>query len=262
MLTSFTTLVQLVGIQIKTRLEYRADFVLEIASATIRHAITLAFIAVLFNAVPKIEGWGFYEIAFLWAILAMAGSIHTLFFAGVWQLAQLVEKGELDRLLLRPFDPQLHLQSLGTAIHGLAGLISGVVVAIWAGPHTGITWHWWSYPLIVMFVICGGVLHSSVILIASSMVFWTSSLGNALIEFVNLIWTFLRFPLSFFPPLIGFLFTWVVPFGFAGYIPVDFLLGHRSWWYVIGVPAMTGLFVFMSRMLFHAGLRRYESSAN
>ena len=49
---------------IKTLIEYRADFVLGLIGFLFVQSIGVIFIALIFNTIPSLKGWRFYEILF------------------------------------------------------------------------------------------------------------------------------------------------------------------------------------------------------
>ena len=62
----------------------------------------LFFIYLIYQKVPTIAGWSFWEIIFIYGILYFSEGIISFLFEGTWLLNGLINHGELDRLLLRP----------------------------------------------------------------------------------------------------------------------------------------------------------------
>jgi len=71
---------------------------------------------------------------------------------------------------------------------------------------------------------------------------------------------FARYPLTIYHPIIQFLLTWIIPFGFASYYPASYLLGRDvgllAW---IG-PLVAVILLFISYRVWLFGLRHYTST--
>src|SRR5487761_651711 len=51
----------------KVRLAYKADFLIAFFSSMAATVLGFGFVWVLFSKIPKLQGWSFYEILFLYA---------------------------------------------------------------------------------------------------------------------------------------------------------------------------------------------------
>jgi len=50
---------------IKTLMEYRADFLLGLIGFVLVQGVGIVFIGLVFNSIPTLKGWSFYEILFI-----------------------------------------------------------------------------------------------------------------------------------------------------------------------------------------------------
>src|SRR5438046_55514 len=92
-------------LQVHIQLEYRADFWIGIFGMALTQGAGLVFIWAVFQRVPQVGGWTIWEIALLYSLTVIPKGLAELFFDGQWQLRLLVNKGEFDRLLVRPLSP-------------------------------------------------------------------------------------------------------------------------------------------------------------
>lgn len=90
------------GAKVRSVMEYEADFWILMVAAVLTQGVGLVFLWTVFRRIPDINGWGFWEIVIVYAMVYLAEGVGSLFFEGTWRLAWLVNQGELDRVLLRP----------------------------------------------------------------------------------------------------------------------------------------------------------------
>ncbi len=90
-------------------------------------------------------GWNIWQIVFLYALALIPKGLTELLFNGQWQLRLLVNRGEFDRLLVRPLSPALQVSTQVCGIHGLGSVLLGVIVLNRAAQSLHLSWAWWQY---------------------------------------------------------------------------------------------------------------------
>ncbi|MEX3106710.1 MULTISPECIES: ABC transporter permease [unclassified Streptomyces] len=249
----------LLRLQYRAKSAYRADLALQIVSALLRQGTWLAFMLVLLRRTPAVEGWTTWKMIFLYGLATAPLGLNVLLFDGVWKLVELIRKGELDALLLRPVDPVLHLYTRNVSLHGLGDLAVGCVAMGLAAGHLDLSM--WTLPVLLMCVLCGSVIYGSVNLASASLAFWFREVNNVpflVQQFTDLA----RFPLHLYPRLLSAAFFFPLPFAFVTYLPVTALTGDTSLWVLPAAPVAAVLLHLLARSVFHRGLRRYESAGN
>ncbi|MFM9441261.1 ABC transporter permease [Streptomyces acidiscabies] len=252
----FTLLLRL---QYRAKSAYRADLALQIVSALLRQGTWLAFMLVLLRRTPAVEGWTTWKMIFLYGLATAPLGLNVLLFDGVWKLVELIRKGELDALLLRPVDPVLHLYTRNVSLHGLGDLAIGCVAMGLAADHLDLSA--WALPVLLVCVVSGSVIYGSVNLASASLAFWFREVNNVpflVQQFTDLA----RFPLHMYPRPLSAAFFFPLPFAFVTYLPVTALTGDTSLWVLPAAPVAAVLLHLLARSVFHRGLRRYESAGN
>ncbi|NJO35298.1 MAG: DUF2848 family protein [Rhodospirillales bacterium] len=90
-------------------IEYRADFLINLVSVAVSLAAGLLVIAVMFSGREAIAGWTFEQALTLYGIFLFFEEFSTGFLAiNIGGLPELVRRGDLDFLLLKPMNSQLH----------------------------------------------------------------------------------------------------------------------------------------------------------
>lgn len=100
---------RLLSQQIKAILEYQADFFILVFAAILTQLLGIVFLKVIYMQIPDINGWLFWEVAFMYAMIYLTEGIGSLFFEGTWRIGNLINRGELDVILLRPVSPILQV---------------------------------------------------------------------------------------------------------------------------------------------------------
>ncbi|MDU7441353.1 MAG: ABC-2 family transporter protein, partial [Clostridium sp.] len=91
---------------IKVLIEYRASLVLGLIGFLLVQFTGIIFIQLIFNSVPTLDGWGFYEILFIYGMAQIPRGIDHVFTDYLWIFTwKTIVEGEFDRYLLRPLNP-------------------------------------------------------------------------------------------------------------------------------------------------------------
>ena len=91
---------------IKTLIEYRADFILGLIGFLFVQSVGVIFITLIFNAIPSLKGWGFYEILFIYGFAQIPRGIDHVFTDQLWIFSwQTIVEGKFDKYLVRPLNP-------------------------------------------------------------------------------------------------------------------------------------------------------------
>ena len=83
-------------------LEYKTSFILKVIMMILNDAFFIIQWYIIFNLVDNIGGYGFNETMMLWAISAGGYGISHAFFAGAWNLKEVIYEGRMDVFLAQP----------------------------------------------------------------------------------------------------------------------------------------------------------------
>ena len=86
---------------IKTLMEYRADFLLGLIGFILVQGVGIVFIGLVFNSIPTLKGWSFYEILFIYGFAQIPRGIDHVFTDQLWIFSwKTIVQGEFDRYLV------------------------------------------------------------------------------------------------------------------------------------------------------------------
>jgi ABC-2 type transport system permease protein len=101
-LAAFRLYRRLVGAQIRSQLQYRVSFALEVVGMFLMSFIDLVAILVIFHNVPQLAGWSSAEVVFLYATSMLAFAFTDMVVGHLDLFPQSIRDGAFDVLLVRP----------------------------------------------------------------------------------------------------------------------------------------------------------------
>ena len=113
---------------IKTKLEYRGDFIVGLLSDLSLQAVNLIFILVVFGHTQALKGWSREEVIFIYGFFLVPFAIFSAFF-NIWDFNdRYIIKGEMDRILTRPIHSLFQIILERMELESLIGAITGIIV--------------------------------------------------------------------------------------------------------------------------------------
>ena len=110
-------------VHLKTMMEYRFTFFMDMFIQVFTYVISYLGIWIILNRFHSINGWGFYEVMFLYNLNLFSYGVSGLFFwSPMLGLGGMVQSGTFDNILIRPMNPFLHLISRKFMHHFLGHL--------------------------------------------------------------------------------------------------------------------------------------------
>ncbi len=195
--------------------------------------------------------------------------VEALFMPNCAELSELIRKGDLDFLLLKPIDTQF-LVSFRTIEWAMVNQILMAGVLLWYSleqSNTIVT-----LGNAVMYVLLLGVgvafFYSLMIILASTSVWFGRNQG--LYDFWFYVTVFARYPQNIYArpgvgEVIWFGFSFIIPILLVVTVPARVLLGKTldpNWSVGILAPVMTLVMLFVSRRIFNWSLNHYRSASS
>lgn len=248
----------------RTALAYEADFWIGIVGVALTHGVGIVFVWALFTHIPTVAGWGLWEVAFLYALSIIPRGLTELFCDGQWRLRQLINRGEFDRLLVRPVSPALQVITQLSSIHGLGSVALGGLVLGRALGELGLTWGLLEWCGLVLTLLCGMVVMSGLTYATNCQGFWDSGATSSFPFLLQNLAEFAKFPLTLYDRLVQGVLTWVVPFACVSYYPALVLLGRPEGapWMLGIAPLAAGGMVVVAALVWRRGLARYQGTGH
>jgi ABC-2 type transport system permease protein len=251
-------------VHLRAHLEYEADFWIGIVGVALTHGAGFVFVWALFSRVPSVAGWSLWDVAFLYALSIIPRGLVEILCDGQWALRALVNRGEFDRLLIRPISPALQVVTLYVSIHGFGSVILGSVILLRAVYELALAWSLWHVLFLVATLISSVLLIGSVNFATNCIAFWDPSATGTFPFMVQNFMEFAKFPLSLYDRLVRVLVTWVIPFAFVSYYPGIALLNKAGddVWLGYFAPLAGPAALLITNLVWRRGLGRYQGTGH
>jgi ABC-2 type transport system permease protein len=253
---------QYVSQYMKTRLQYRADLVVEVLSDLLNQAVNLIFILVVFGHTHLLGGWTRDEIIFIYGFFLIPYAIFSAFF-NIWDFNErYIVKGEMDRILTRPIHSLFQVILERIELEALFGIVTGLIVIFYAGSSLDLAITWYDPLLFILFAIGGALAYAAIFVAIASIGFWSDAKTSIMPMMYN-IGNYGRYPVDIYNRVIRFVLTWVLPFAFVGVYPAAYFLRKKEWFaYSFATPIIGLIFFAISVAIWNHGVKRYRGAGN
>ena len=251
------------GQQMKAILAYEADFVVMLFSAVIVQISGFLFIWTIFQRIPNINGWTFWQVVMMYALIFVTEGVGSLFFEGTWRLSNLVYTGQFDQLLVRPVSPIVQVLAGAVGFNGLGNIVTGTVLIVIGVINTPIEWTPGRLLMLVILIASAATIRVAINLGSAASAFWVKAPWSMVPMFVHQLGEFAKYPITIYSVAVQALIVIAVPFAFVSFFPTAFIFGVDAWCIQGLLTPLVAIYsVLMAVWLFRVGLRRYESSGH
>lgn len=231
----------------------KVTFITNILFMILNNASFIVQWVILYSLKDSVGGYEFNQVLLLWGLAAANYGFSRFFFNRAFSLSDLINNGKLDVYLVQPKNVLISSISNDVEPSAIGDIIYGYIMLFISGFTIS------KFILFTLFMICGGLILTSVSVILSSLSFWFSK-SDIIADKVNGIMTnFATYPDGIFKGFIKIMLFTIVPVGIASYIPVWVLNEFDIYLFLI-VILVTILFVSLGFIVFYRGIKRYSSS--
>jgi ABC-2 type transport system permease protein len=247
----------------KVRLAYKADFFIAFFSSMAATVLGFGFVLVLFSKIPKLQGWSFYEVFFLYGFSLLPLGFFNIISWNLYDFGDLyIIQGKFDRILLRPVDTLFQVVFEKFRLESLQEVITGLLVVAVCSRHLHLAWSAAECFWFVVMVVSGAVIYFAVFLILTSVSFWFEDRVGIVPPVFNML-TFARYPLTIYNVFVQFFLSWVIPFAFASFYPTTHFLGRKVFTpYFHLVPVVAASFFMLAVVIWSKGVKNYSSTGS
>jgi ABC-2 type transport system permease protein len=254
----------LLGIQLKAAallsLQYRVDFIVQVAMALFWTATALVPLWVLFSMRTGVAGWSAHEALLVAGFfISLKGVLQGAIQPSLTNVVEHIRQGTLDFLLLKPVDTQFLLSTSKLDLPRVVDIVAGLGLVVWALRKGGIYPSPLSIALAVLLLGCACAILYAIWILVVSLAFRVVKIDNLSYLIVS---TFdaARWPSSVFRGALAFLFTFVVPLTLMTTYPALALLGRLTPTQVATSILVALAFLFVSRRVWLRSLRSYTGA--
>nr|WP_225445534.1 ABC-2 family transporter protein [Paenibacillus arenosi] len=226
------------------------------------YAANYVIVWLLLNRFTSIEGWAWPEMAFLISINVLTYAIGASFtYSPMLNLEQLMIKGDLDKYLIKPIHPFAYLIASYFNFGYIAHILISAVLLIWSLGNLNVHWGVFEFTYFLFTLLSGSMLQAGgLILIGSWSLYFMKSqfMGDLYFKIKDVI----NYPISAYAGVIQVVLTWMMPLAFINYYPALYLLQKEENTSLLLVPMVGPLFLFLTIVVWHRGIRQYQGAGS
>jgi ABC-2 type transport system permease protein len=242
-------------------LEYRVDFLISAVTALISFGAGLLTLQVMFRYAGSLGGWTFHQALALYGIYLLLEEFAGGFLAfNIGSLPELIRRGDLDFILLKPVDSQLQVSIRHFRVVGLPAYLLALGILIYAMVAMG-SLTVANILLLVGFLVCAMLIMYAIWSLLHTLAFWLVRIENISQVFFAVFRT-ARFPIGAFPAAMQVVFTVVVPIAFLTTVPASAAAGILDWRLGAAAPLIALAGLWSSHLFWKFALRHYTSASS
>lgn len=212
----------------KSALQFKLNMTLITFSSTLVSIAEILSVFLLFKRFESVGYWGFYEAALMFGVITSVYAFVECFARGFDEFAQLIKKGDLDRLLVRPVNIVYQIFCSKIEFSKLGRVVLGIVVSVIALVNLNIVWTVSKVIVLIATYLCGIAVILGVEMISAGIsVFTVENL-----EFINIFTNGAKelsyYPINIYNKWLARLFTFIIPVACFNYLPISYIMGYGS----------------------------------
>lgn len=242
---------------------YRVGFANSILSTCFWGTFQIVWVLLLTSRVSFFQGWSRDELIFLVAnyVFIIVGFFHLFFSRNFDRFSTIIDRGDLDLILVKPMDSQFLLSFWIVSFAHFFRFFIGIPIIIYLIIKIGITIsviNFFSYLILVGFSL---VLMYSIWLSFSTLIIWFPRLSNitSLLYNINGV---SRFPPEMIYELKSFIFFFLIPFTLLSAVPTKTLFNKIISGEAALLILISVLLFYFSRKFWKFALRYYTSASS
>jgi ABC-2 type transport system permease protein len=249
---------QLIGhyfrFNLSANMAYKASFLIQVFGMVLNNSAFILFWFFLFERIGgTIGGYAFDDVMFLWSLAALGFGMSVVVFGNTTYISRIIYSGELDVYLLQPKPVLPNLLVSRMIVSGWGDIAYGLILFAATQPQTLLSWALFLFFSLMMMLVLTAVrtLYHSLTFFFGNAESFAQMAGEMMI-------TFMLYPGSIFRGVPMWVLHSLIPAALVGYIPVRVFREFDPLLALVVTAADTAV-IGAAVLLFHLGLRRYES---
>jgi ABC-2 type transport system permease protein len=241
---------------------FRGDFAVWALVELFWMAVNLLTISVIYQHTDSIAGWNQYQMTLLvGTAMLIQRFLMGFFWSSIFEMGRNVRSGHFDFFLAQPGNLMFMATTRKFDPDGFVNSLVALAVVIWSANKLGLHPGAGDIALYAAMVVCGLVIHYSILVISVSAVFWLTSAQGVEGGYFTLT-EFSRLPKEAFGTITSLIFVWALPAVVVSNVPARLLLYGFEWKYALWLAGAAAVWFALAVFIFHRGLRRYASASS
>lgn len=255
----------LVTASIRGEMQYRFNFLVEIAFGLVYQSIGFVVILTILGQFESIGGWSLSDVTLLYAIRMMGQAVWALTFSRILLIDEIIQNGEYDRILIRPLPAMLQLMFGSFRVAVFGDVFGGVTLLVVALTIADVDWNTAKVMFLVASIVGSAALSGAFQLGPAALTFRYLQTSTLRAFFENLFSQFSGYPLTLFERKVRSLLTFAIPVAFVAWVPGSVLLDRTDTlpfpaWVAWCSPLFGVVLLVAAWWIFQRESRLYQSS--
>lgn len=253
----------LVMFSLKSMLEYRFNFVLQLFYAPAYTLVLYLILVTVYSKTPTLAGWTNHEGMVLFSVFHLLYMTFYFFFMkGMRHLLwTAIRIGEIDFVLTKPINSQFYIAIAKPYIELLPLIAILLANFIYQLVHLPVP-----LTLVNLILFCvlfvAGIAIAYLSLASYATIGFYASKAAQVIELFDKSSDFSQYPNPIFPNSVRILTFSLMPIAFFSYVPTLFLLGKGTPLLFFATGGTVFILIFINRWLWRRGLEHYSSASS
>ena len=259
---------RLIGSRVRSQLQYRVSFLLELLGFALVTGLEFAVIAILLGRFGAVGGWSLAEIAMLYGLTSLAFSLAEMVGRGFdAPFERMIQQGGFDGVLARPLSPFFQVLTSDFQLRRLGRSAQALLVLAYAFGRLPIVWTPDRLLLVPVTVLSGAAIYMALVVLGATLTFWTIKTPEVINVFTFGGEQLTSYPLSIYHAWLRTFFLFIVPVGFANYPAALYLLdradpGGLPAWLAWLAPVVASAFFAVTLRFWAFGVGKYTSTGS
>lgn len=247
------------NIRIQRNMQYRFDFINGLVMALLNSSISVITLFLIFTTTNGYPNWTLPQIFLFQGMLLFWYGLKDILFGDVRDyIADLIRKGNFDRLLLKPYPSMGLILTAGPNYMSLSSLLAGIVIIILALSRLHICPSLTNLLAFFIFTLSAIIFYMAILVIYSIICLMIVVMGR-ISEIMDKVLSFGEYPMEIYNKGISFTLKYVFPLAVFAYLPSQSLLGRLDPICFIIFPICIILFL-LALLLWQHCLNKYTSA--
>jgi ABC-2 type transport system permease protein len=242
-------------VNLASTMEYRVAFLLQSIGMIFNDGVYFLVWIIFFDRFKDIRGWQLTDMFMVFGVSAGAFGLAGMLFGNAFNLGDIIVNGRLDYYLSLPRSTLLHVLASRAVPSGFGDFLYGFISYFASGQFSLD-----GFGRFIFALILATVVFVSFLVIVQSLAFWLGTGGTLTGIAINAMITFALYPITLFNKTARLILLIIIPAAFMGAVPAGFVRIFS--WDSLGMMILAAVgFLAVALILFHLGLRRYESGS-
>jgi ABC-2 type transport system permease protein len=150
---------RLIGVQLRSQMQYRFAFLMDALAAGFVTLLEFASLALVFERFGNIKGWTLGEVAFLYGLVEFSFGLMDMIFSGFdpQRFGREIRRGTFDQMLLRPVNITVQVLGMEFVLRRIGRIALGAAIFSLALSQTDIIWTMTKIlylPFVILSMVC------------------------------------------------------------------------------------------------------------